>query len=89
MLDGAVFDPQEMDEMTPAFEAALADRNLVNRLDPVTTLIAKTIIECAKTGQTDGLPLRKCAVEAVTKWKGEGNGPRACPGRRGPSGNLT
>ncbi len=58
MLDRAAFDRHDMDEMTAAFEDALADLKLVDRFDPVTTLIAKTIIECAKTGQIDRLRLR-------------------------------
>ena len=67
MLDRAVFNPQEIEEMTAAFEAALSDLRLVDRLDPITTLIAKSIIDCAKSGQIERVRLRNCAIEAVTK----------------------
>jgi len=67
MLDAGVFQPREIDEMSAAFEATLAALNLVNRSDPVTTLIAKTIIDCAKTGKIERGRLRDCAIEAVTK----------------------
>jgi hypothetical protein len=47
--------------------ASLAALNLVDRTDPITTLIAKAIIDCAKTGEIERARLRDCAIEAVTK----------------------
>ena len=67
MLDAGVFGPREITEMTAAFEATLAALNLVDRSDPITTLVAKTIIDCAKTGEIQRDRLRDCAIEAVTK----------------------
>ena len=67
MLDGGVFNPREIAEMTAAFESTLAALSLVDRSDPLTTLIAKAIIDCAKTGEIDRIRLRDCAIEAVTK----------------------
>ena len=67
MLEGQAFNPHEIAEMAAAFEAALAALNLVDRTDPVTTLIAKAIIDCAKAGEIDRIRLRDCAIEAVTK----------------------
>jgi len=67
MLDHGVFNPREINEMAAAFEAALAELNLVDRTDPVTTLIAKAIIDCAKHGEIERIRLRDCAIEAVTK----------------------
>ena len=67
MLQGGVFNPHDIDEMTAAFEATLAALHLVDRTDPVTTLVAKVIIECAKTGEIERGRLRDCALEAVTK----------------------
>ena len=67
MLAGGVFNPRDIDEMTAAFEATLAALNLVDRTDPVTELIAKVIIDCARTGEIERVRLRDCAVEAVTK----------------------
>jgi len=67
MLDHAVFTPRDIGEMVAAFEATLAELRLVDRTDPVTTLIAKIIIDCARTGEIDRVRLRECAIEAVTK----------------------
>ena len=67
MLDAGIFNPREITEMAAAFEATLAALNLVDRTDPVTQLIAKAIIDCAKSGEIDRAKLRDCALEAVTK----------------------
>jgi len=67
MLDRGAFNPREIGEMVAAFEATLAWLNLVDRTDPITTLVAKVIIDCAKTGEIDRVRLRDCALEAVTK----------------------
>jgi len=65
MLEQGGFDPQEVDEITAAFEATLAALQLVRRFDPITTLIARTIIECARTGRIDRIRLRDCAIQAL------------------------
>lgn len=67
MLDRGAFNPHEIGEMVAAFEATLAALNLVDRSDPITTLVAKVMIDCAKTGEIDRVRLRDCAIEAVTK----------------------
>jgi len=67
MLDAGVYNPHEIAEMAVAFEATLAALNLVKRTDPVTILIAKAIIDCAKTGEIDRVRLRDCAIDAMTK----------------------
>ena len=67
MLKGGAFEPRDIDEMAAAFEAALTALNLVDRTDPVTMLVAKAIIDCAKTGEIERVRLRDCAIEAVTK----------------------
>jgi hypothetical protein len=66
MLDPSAFNPREIDEVTAAFEATLAALNLVDRSDPITTLVAKTIIECAKAGLIDRVRLRDCAIRAFS-----------------------
>ena len=67
MLEGGAFNPRDVAEMVAAFESTLASLNLVDRTDPVTTFVAKVIIECAKTGEIDRIRLHDCALEAVTK----------------------
>ena len=53
--------------MVAAFESVLAELKLVDRTDPVTRLVAKTIIECARTGAIERVRLHDCAIAAVTK----------------------
>jgi hypothetical protein len=67
MLEGGAFNPYEIGEMAAAYESVLAELKLVDRTDPVTKLIAKTIIDCAKKVGVDRVKLRDCALEAVTK----------------------
>jgi hypothetical protein len=67
MLKGSAFNPEQISEVAAAFESVLADLNLVDRTDPITELIAKVIIDCAKRGEFDRVKLRDCAVTAVTK----------------------
>jgi hypothetical protein len=67
MLDGGAFNPKQIAEMAAAFESVLAELKLVDRTDPITEMIAKIIIECAKTGEFDRTKLHACAIEAVTK----------------------
>ena len=67
MLEGGAFNPRDIAEMVAAFESTLAALNLVDRTDPVTNLVAKVIIDCAKSGKIDRIRLRDCALEAVTR----------------------
>jgi hypothetical protein len=67
MLASGIFNAREINEMTAAFEAALAALNLVDRTDPITRLIAKAIIDCATGGEIERIRLRDCAIAAVTK----------------------
>ena len=39
----------------------------MDRTDPVTELVAKIIIDCAKDGEFDRVKLHECAMAAVTK----------------------
>jgi hypothetical protein len=67
MLRETAFNPEQINELAAAYESVLADLNLVNRADPVTELIAKAIIDCAKAGEFDRIKLHDCAIAAVTK----------------------
>jgi hypothetical protein len=66
MLRERAFNPEQISELTAAFESVLADLNLVDRTDPVTELIANVIIDCAEKGEFDRVKLRDCALAAVT-----------------------
>jgi hypothetical protein len=53
--------------MSAAFEAALGKLGLVDRTDPITTEVAKLIIEFAKQGQRDPESLCALAVQQLSK----------------------
>jgi len=52
------FGPQDIARMTAAYEAALKLLHLKDRADPVTELVAKKIIEIARSGEPD--PAKIC-----------------------------
>lgn len=59
LLSETTFDQADIDRMTAAYEGALRALRLTDRADPVTELIAKKIIEVARSGESD--PPRICA----------------------------
>ena len=63
LLGALAFDPEQVRELVEAYEGVLA--GLVDRTDPVTELIAKTIIDCAKAGEFDRKKLHDCALAAI------------------------
>jgi hypothetical protein len=50
---GPVFEPQDIAKLTAAFDAALSKLGLVDSKDPITTTVAKLIIQLAKDGERD------------------------------------
>jgi len=65
LLRATTFDPEQVEELVCAYEGVLADLNLVDRTDPITELIAKVIIDCAKAGEFDRKKLHDCALTAI------------------------
>jgi hypothetical protein len=61
------FGPDEIAALVAAYEDTLAELGLVNRDDPATLLIAKTIIEAAKAGERDPQRLRAAAIQALSR----------------------
>jgi hypothetical protein len=59
MLEEAVFPPEDVAGMTTAYDAALQLLQLTDRADPVTEIVAKKIIEIARSGERD--PPKICA----------------------------
>ena len=53
------FGPEDIANLAAAFEATLSKLGLVDRKDPMTTTVAKLIIQLAKEGERD--PERLCA----------------------------
>jgi hypothetical protein len=65
LLRDAVFAPDAVSAMVTAFEDTLRELKLTDRDDPITELIARLIIDCAKDGERDPVKLRDCAMEGL------------------------
>ena len=61
------FGPEDVAYLTAAFEAALTQLGLVDRGDPLTTVVAKAIIQLAKEGERDPKKLCDGAVSILGK----------------------
>jgi hypothetical protein len=64
---GSVFEPEEVASLTAAFDAALSKLSLVDRKDPMTTTVAKLIIQLAKDGERDPKKLCDQALKILHK----------------------
>ena len=63
MLRNTAFDPDAVKALATAYENACAALDLVDRTDPLTEIVAKKIIEYARSGERDAARL----CEAVLK----------------------
>jgi hypothetical protein len=61
------FGPEDVANLTAAFEAALTRLGLIDRGDPLTTVVAKAIIQLAKEGERDPKKLCDGALNILGK----------------------
>lgn len=61
----SAFEPDAINAMERAFEAALGELGVTNRADPRAETIAKRIIELAQRGERDPERMRAQAVESL------------------------
>jgi hypothetical protein len=66
-LAGPVFDPETIEVMSIAFERMCRELKLVDRKDPVTEIVAKTIIALTESGERDPEVLFQ---QALIKFRG-------------------
>ena len=59
------FGPDEIEVMTAAYEGALIDLRLSDRNDPITELIAKSIVNVTATGERDPIQIKERAINAL------------------------
>jgi hypothetical protein len=59
------FGPDEIRLMTRAYERALIDLRITNRDDPITELIAKTIVNAVATGDRNPLNINERVIAAL------------------------
>jgi hypothetical protein len=63
--DSGVFGPEDIKPIVAAFEDTLRAMRLVDRSDPVVTLVAKIVMEIAKQGERDPIRLREKVVQRL------------------------
>jgi hypothetical protein len=61
------FGPDDIAKLVEGFEGALNTLGLVRRDDPATMLVAKAIMDAAKTGEREPTRLRDLVVERLTR----------------------
>jgi hypothetical protein len=66
LLDSNAFNPEEVTMLRDVFEDTLHALKLVDRSDPLTSLIAKKIIELAGRGERDPKRLRQAVVQVFS-----------------------
>jgi hypothetical protein len=57
--EGGVFGPEDIAVMATAFDRLLADFKLIDRNDPVVTMLAKLVIEIVRNGERDPERIRQ------------------------------
>jgi hypothetical protein len=62
-LQDSTFEPEDIEQLSTAYEDALRALELPDRDDPITQIIAQRIIEAAKTGVRDPVKLCNLAVK--------------------------
>ena len=60
-----IFGPDTVAVLAAALEDAVRQLRLVDRNDPVVTMVAKTIIELARRGERDPVRLREQAIQSL------------------------
>jgi hypothetical protein len=65
LLQGRAFGPEDIKVMSTAFKGALNALGLLDRADPLNELVAKKIIEIAKTGERNPSRLRDRALKSL------------------------
>ena len=65
LLQHSAFTPEDIVPIGAAYEDCLRILKLADRSDPLTEIIAKTIIQIAQTGVRDPVRLRDLAIEQI------------------------
>jgi hypothetical protein len=65
MISSRSFGPDVIAAMTAAYELALTNLGMVDRNDPVSELVAKSIINVTSTGERDPQKIMQRALQAL------------------------
>jgi hypothetical protein len=64
-LKEAAFDQADIDRMVAAYEAALTLLRLADRSDPICELVARKVIEIARSGESDSAQICARALKEL------------------------
>jgi hypothetical protein len=67
LLENHAFGPDEIRVLTSAFDDVLRKLDLADRVDPVTEVVARKIIELAQQGERDPTRLSERAIQALSR----------------------
>jgi hypothetical protein len=65
LIANGSFGPDEIEVMKSAYEAALIEVDVIDRDDPITELIAKSIVNVTATGERDPRQVMERALNAL------------------------
>lgn len=65
LLQNSPFGPEQISQMTKAYEQALVTLGLTDRNDPVCEIVARKIIGVSKTGECDPLVIAARAIKEL------------------------
>lgn len=65
LIASGTFDPEAIEVMIAAYEGALSDLHLIDRTDPLTELIATSIINVTAAGERDSEKIKERALNAL------------------------
>ena len=65
LIANGTFGPEEIKGMTAAYEAALLDLGLVDRVDPITEIVATAIVSITRMGERDPVTITQRALNTL------------------------
>jgi hypothetical protein len=65
LLQEAAFEPEDIERLAAAYEEALRRLQLIDRGDPVTEIVARRIIDIARTGMKEPHEICDRAIEQL------------------------
>jgi hypothetical protein len=63
--EGAAFDPEDVKAITAAYQIALKRLNVADRNTAIATLVAKAVVQIAKSGERDPMRLNERVIRAL------------------------
>ena len=65
LIANGSFGPEVIEAMIAAYESSLVDLGMIDRNDPLTELIAKSIVNVTATGERDPRKIKERALNAL------------------------